>query len=68
MNTLRVLVGDWICFQHGGRLVIDSVVYFKYRASWDSTLVAVTVGHGVVEVQDVLEVRQPVPPSPEAPK
>ncbi len=50
-------VGDWIRFMCGGRLVIDEVAYIVQRASWDSTPELITVAHGRVRYDDVLECR-----------
>lgn len=53
-----VAVGDWIRFMCGGRLVIDEVAYIVPRASWDSTPEAMTVAHGRVRFDDVVELRR----------
>ena len=50
-------IGDWIRFMHGGRLVIDEVAYLVPRASWDSTIEAMTQAHGRVRIDDILETR-----------
>ena len=50
-------VGDWIRFMHSGRLVIDEIAYLIPRASWDSTIEAMTVSHGRVRLDDGLERR-----------
>ena len=50
-------VGDWVRFMHGGRLVIDEIAYLVPRASWDSTIEAMTLRHGRVRIEDVLELR-----------
>jgi hypothetical protein len=54
----NVKVGDWIRFMHGGRLVIDEVAYLVPRASWDSTLEAMTVANGQVGFDRILERRE----------
>ena len=50
-------VGDWIRFMYQGHLVIDEIAYLVPRASWDSTIQAVTVAHGQVPLDSVLETR-----------
>ena len=55
---MTVQVGDWIRFMHLGALVIDEVAYLVPRASWDSTLEAMTVRHGRVRMEDVWERRE----------
>ena len=54
---MKVATGDWIRFMHGGRLVIDEVAYLVRRASWDSTLDAMTVSSGAIDMDSILEVR-----------
>ena len=54
---MKVAVGDWIRFMHGGKLVIDEVAYLVRRASWDSTQDAMTVSSGQIDMDDILEVR-----------
>lgn len=51
-------VGDWIRFMSGGRLVIDQIAYIVPRAPWDSTPEAMTLTHGCVRVEDIIERRQ----------
>lgn len=54
---MRYKIGDWIRFQHGGVLVIGSIVYIRPRSKYDSTLVPVTAEYGPVSEDSILEVR-----------
>ena len=56
--------GDWIRFLHCGCLVVDVVAYVVPRATWDSTPEAITVHHGQVPRDHVIEVRRLLNPEP----
>lgn len=58
-EIVACVVGDWVRFMHNGRLVIDEVAYLVPRASWDSTIEAMTVAHGRVPIAEILERREP---------
>lgn len=48
--------GDWVRFQHDGRLVIGQVEYVRPRQSWEDSDTLVTDA-GEIDGQSVLEVR-----------
>lgn len=61
MNERRqeaVQVGDWIRFQHGGRLLMGSVVYLRTESSYPHKTYAVTDEYGAILVESVIEVRR----------
>jgi len=51
-------VGDWIRYQHLGRLVVGVVEYIRPRDEWDSTPTPWTVETGAVSTDSILEVRR----------
>jgi hypothetical protein len=56
--TAPYQVGDWIRFMRGGRLVVDEIAYIVPRGLWNSTPEAMTLNHGQVPFESVLEVRR----------
>jgi hypothetical protein len=51
-------VGDWVRFQHGGRLLMGSVVYLRTEQAYPHKTYAVTDEHGAIPVESVIEFRR----------
>jgi len=52
-----IKIGDWIRFQHEGRLVIDVVDYVDSGYGYEHQFAALTANHGYVIAKNVVEVR-----------
>ncbi|HEX8030298.1 MAG TPA: hypothetical protein VF491_17610 [Vicinamibacterales bacterium] len=59
---MNVQVGDWIRFMRGGQLVVGTVAYIVPRKrGYDSTPEAMTIEHGQVSYDDIIELRRGEP-------
>jgi len=53
---MKAEVGDWVCFYHGGQLVIGVVAYRTTNAILGGIDLSTTAGR--VDEEDILEVRR----------